>query len=541
MTLKHRPSEEELRDLPVGARCKIVVSGPTVQGHGVDAVAVVSLRCTAPGGAGEFDGADLLRGKRRPHVTLSTVAPSLPKDANDLDRRHVIQAGKVERLTLVGVVGLQVAEQPVDPLGPLPTKVIHKLRQFTETAEPSAKLKFHAQELSAADRAVIHDFAEANNTASASSGPPSKRRLTLTMKRPVAVATRTDASDGNGADERALAHANEARKHRCVHHGGGTRVGTVRRITDPSVFAALNVVGVASRTPQFAGSISSDGSGICWAGGTDPTAGAQVVVLRGLPGSGKSGVAQQLAGDTGHICSADDFFETGAGVRKRKGDRPAYAECFSLDLLADAHGHCWRQFEDALHHLDRGEGDRIIVDNTNCRTRDYTRYAASAAIAALSCVVVELHTTDKAAALRFNARSVHSVPSHVNLHMLSRWEKYDAAILLAPAGPSSDDTHAAAGAEHNTATAGRRRGVAAPLDDLQAHVQFQQGPPEDPSGHGCRGQAADFCRRAQAAARRVPPVCQHRCWTIFTCACQPRAIPHALCDMVCLVPVLIGC
>ncbi len=31
-------------------------------------------------------------------------------------------------------------------------------------------------------------------------------------------------------------------------------------------------------------------------------------ILRGLPGSGKSTLAKQLAGETGIICSADDFF-----------------------------------------------------------------------------------------------------------------------------------------------------------------------------------------------------------------------------------------
>lgn len=76
-------------------------------------------------------------------------------------------------------------------------------------------------------------------------------------------------------------------------------------------------------------------------------------VLRGCPGSGKSYKAKQLAGESGVICSADDFF-----IEKGEGE---YA--FDPSLLGQAHQQCQDRTIEAL----KQEKSPIIIDNTNTK------------------------------------------------------------------------------------------------------------------------------------------------------------------------------
>merc|ERR1712139_292579 len=64
-----------------------------------------------------------------------------------------------------------------------------------------------------------------------------------------------------------------------------------------------------------------------------------VVILRGLPGSGKSTLCSMIcaADKETKVCSADNFFAAGAGVLRRrelKGltDREVYQKCWSREL-----------------------------------------------------------------------------------------------------------------------------------------------------------------------------------------------------------------
>ena len=76
-------------------------------------------------------------------------------------------------------------------------------------------------------------------------------------------------------------------------------------------------------------------------------------VLRGCPGSGKSFLAKQIAGENGVICSADDFF-----MEKGEGK---YA--FDPSLLGQAHQQCQSR---ALEAIQQGKSP-VIIDNTNTR------------------------------------------------------------------------------------------------------------------------------------------------------------------------------
>lgn len=84
-----------------------------------------------------------------------------------------------------------------------------------------------------------------------------------------------------------------------------------------------------------------------------------VIIMRGVPGSGKSTKAKKLAGETGVICSADDFFinEEGKYV-------------FDYTKISNAHEECRNKCKNAMEQ----GADRIVIDNTNIRKIDYYAY-----------------------------------------------------------------------------------------------------------------------------------------------------------------------
>lgn len=88
------------------------------------------------------------------------------------------------------------------------------------------------------------------------------------------------------------------------------------------------------------------------------------VILRGIPGSGKTTVADKLvlaateAGKTVQVCCADDYMVNKDGEYS-----------FDASRLADAHGKCYAKFQQSLQNLT----DVIIVANTNCTRQEYAR------------------------------------------------------------------------------------------------------------------------------------------------------------------------
>lgn len=114
--------------------------------------------------------------------------------------------------------------------------------------------------------------------------------------------------------------------------------------------------------------------------GTEARPTGVVIILRGLPGSGKSTLRRRLAssleqtGSFAHI-SADSFFEQGAGVvRTKKAKTLSADECYALafkkKLLPKAHEYARNCFTEAL-----AEGASVIcVDNTASMLSEYSFY-----------------------------------------------------------------------------------------------------------------------------------------------------------------------
>jgi len=126
-----------------------------------------------------------------------------------------------------------------------------------------------------------------------------------------------------------------------------------------------------------------------------------VVVLRGVPGSGKSTyVAKNLP--EAKVVSADKFFMVDGEYK------------FNPTNLPNAHAACLREYMGhvMLGYLD----DTVVVDNTNTTAVEIAPYAAIALAFGCELEVVTLECDPKVAA----ARNIHGVPEGGVLAMHKR-------------------------------------------------------------------------------------------------------------------------
>jgi len=117
----------------------------------------------------------------------------------------------------------------------------------------------------------------------------------------------------------------------------------------------------------------------------------RVIVLRGIPGSGKSHQAASITGAT--VVSADHYFLNSDGVYK-----------FDPTKIADAHNACLRRF---LEELQNPSSELIIVDNTNASIAEMAPYMALAGAFGVPAKIIEIECAPTTAA----ARNVHGVPA----------------------------------------------------------------------------------------------------------------------------------
>jgi chloramphenicol 3-O-phosphotransferase len=122
------------------------------------------------------------------------------------------------------------------------------------------------------------------------------------------------------------------------------------------------------------------------------------VILRGLPGSGKSTFAKRLANEFGFVhLEADDHLFVNGEYR------------FDPARVADAHALVVR---DALTHLQAGA--RVVVANTHVRLWEMAGVVGAALISQRRFCIAECIG-------RYG--NIHSVPDDVILGMIARWER----------------------------------------------------------------------------------------------------------------------
>lgn len=127
------------------------------------------------------------------------------------------------------------------------------------------------------------------------------------------------------------------------------------------------------------------------------------VIMRGLPGTGKSTIARMLAGVNGAVHSTDDYFYSNERYR------------FDERRQAEHHNLNFRAFVENL----KRQVPVVVCDNTNVRHWNYKRYVDAARAAGYQVHIVCMPHVDPSIAW---ARSRHEVPlRHIEL-MLKGWE-----------------------------------------------------------------------------------------------------------------------
>ena len=152
-----------------------------------------------------------------------------------------------------------------------------------------------------------------------------------------------------------------------------------------------------------------------------PNRSSCVIVLRGVPGSGKSFLSHHCSEffeDPSQvaICSADDFFM----------DDSKYT--FSTSQLHRAHLHCFDHFLNAILEHKR----MIIVDNTNSQLWEYQSFVYISNLFAIPCSVLEVPCLDVQMLEMYRSRCVHNLDHGASLSMYQRWQKDPQAVIVPP-------------------------------------------------------------------------------------------------------------
>jgi predicted kinase len=141
-----------------------------------------------------------------------------------------------------------------------------------------------------------------------------------------------------------------------------------------------------------------------------------VVIMRGIPGSGKTTSAHELPSALGpdfqanyyhSIVSADNLFY----------DQMEMTYNYDQNLLTQAHDEC---FEDFVHHLNQGR-NLVIVDNTNIMTREYSRYCELALLKGYRVFFLEFNVgVDRQALLECARRAEEKGIPATTVHDMNR-------------------------------------------------------------------------------------------------------------------------
>ena len=141
-----------------------------------------------------------------------------------------------------------------------------------------------------------------------------------------------------------------------------------------------------------------------------------VLVMRGVPGSGKSSLVQQMVDGvpdgSAAVCSADHFFI----------DPTSGRYSFDFTQLKAAHAWCKERFTQALEIAT----PLVVLDNTCIRHWEYASYEKAALEAGYALFIVELRSIGRdhaELALALGSRNAHGVPVAKIEEMLKRWQE----------------------------------------------------------------------------------------------------------------------
>lgn len=132
-----------------------------------------------------------------------------------------------------------------------------------------------------------------------------------------------------------------------------------------------------------------------------------MIIMRGLPGSGKSSLAKELVGDTGLICSSDTFMTEGRQYK------------FRPERLAETHEACQRLAAQAC----RANISPVVIDNTNIKKGHINPYLKIAKKFGYKVEYRQPETPWARDPEQCFAKCVHNVPLEAIQRMLREWEQ----------------------------------------------------------------------------------------------------------------------
>lgn len=132
-----------------------------------------------------------------------------------------------------------------------------------------------------------------------------------------------------------------------------------------------------------------------------------LILVRGLPGSGKTTIAGLLADTTSALVAADDWFTEPDGTYS-----------FDSSKLPEAHAYCQDR---AKMHAGRTEIERVIIHNTFSQRWEMEPYIQMATLNGHRLHVVDLYDggLDNA---QLASRNTHGVSEEAIAAMRGRWE-----------------------------------------------------------------------------------------------------------------------
>ena len=127
-----------------------------------------------------------------------------------------------------------------------------------------------------------------------------------------------------------------------------------------------------------------------------------VVILRGLPGAGKSDFAKFIAGEKGIdiICEADDYHYNDDGVYE-----------FNPNNLKYAHNECYNKFMNLIEDNE----SLVIVSNTSTTHKEFDKYYTYAINNGYRVVVTIVENYRE-------GKSIHDVPDEAMERMRQRFQ-----------------------------------------------------------------------------------------------------------------------